>query len=114
MDSIQGWSYHAWCGALPSVCGGLQGRLNVEKAAVVGHSMGGASAIASTALSDAFKANVILDGWFYPIENGLYAKCSNRPTLMLNASTWQWAANVRRMLKLDADGRTERILLTMK
>lgn len=66
----------------------------MDRASIIGHSMGGASAIAATAFTDRFKASVILDGWLYPIERDLYRLCNGRPTLMLNASKWQWAENV--------------------
>jgi len=72
----------------------FQGRLDIDRASIIGHSMGGASAIAVQACTDRFKSSVILDGWLYPIERDLYQSCNGRPILMLNASKWQWAENV--------------------
>uniref|UniRef100_A0A915DVS9 1-alkyl-2-acetylglycerophosphocholine esterase n=1 Tax=Ditylenchus dipsaci TaxID=166011 RepID=A0A915DVS9_9BILA len=90
----------------------FKGRLDTSKASVIGHSFGGAAALASSALSSDFTASVCLDGWLYPIEDTLYSQV-DRPVLMLNASKWQWKENVRRMLMINSLP-SEKIMLTFK
>jgi len=77
----------------------FKNRLDVSRAATVGHSFGGASALAATSIKNWFKASVILDGWLFPIEEELYEGLQS-PVLFINASKWQWRKNVLRMLKL--------------
>ncbi|KAE9555576.1 hypothetical protein FO519_001247 [Halicephalobus sp. NKZ332] len=87
-------------------------RLDISKASVIGHSMGGATAIAAAAFSTDFQASVILDGWFYPIEHELYPR-TTQPALLLNVADWQWPENMKRIMKLDrAYG--EKVMFTFK
>ncbi|TKR82422.1 hypothetical protein L596_016151 [Steinernema carpocapsae] len=88
----------------------FKGRLDISKASIIGHSFGGASAIATSAFSTDFQAAVVLDGWMFPIEMDLYSRAS-QPTLFLNAGNWQWAENVRKMMKLDKS-QAERLMFT--
>ena len=87
-------------------------RLDIDKAALIGHSFGGATAVAAGAFNPEYKASVCLDGWFYPIERDLYEKIQ-QPILMLNASKWQWAKNVKRMKQMNANN-SEKIMFTLK
>uniref|UniRef100_A0A914UZI5 1-alkyl-2-acetylglycerophosphocholine esterase n=1 Tax=Plectus sambesii TaxID=2011161 RepID=A0A914UZI5_9BILA len=90
----------------------FKGRLDISRAAVAGHSFGGATAIASTAISNDFQAAVVLDGWMMPIEWDLYAK-AQQPLLFINAGVWQWTDNVKRMLKFDKLV-AERLMVTFR
>ncbi|KAK0406612.1 hypothetical protein QR680_018689 [Steinernema hermaphroditum] len=90
----------------------FKGRLDISKASVIGHSFGGATAIATSAFSTDFQTAVVLDGWMFPIEMDLYSRAS-QPTLFLNAGNWQWAENVMKMMKLDRS-QAERLMFTFK
>ncbi|KAH7706594.1 platelet-activating factor acetylhydrolase [Aphelenchoides avenae] len=90
----------------------FKGRLDISKAATIGHSFGGAVAVAAAAFSTDFQASVVMDGWFYPIEHEMYSRTS-QPALMINAQNWQWKKNVQRMLKLDKSA-SEKIMYTFK
>jgi hypothetical protein len=46
----------------------FKGRLDIDKAAVMGHSFGAASAIGAAAFSTDFVTCVSLDGWFYAVD----------------------------------------------
>lgn len=89
----------------------FKGRLLVDQAAVIGHSFGGAAALAAAAFSTDFQASVCWDGWLYPMEHDLYPRVT-QPSLLINASKWQWAENVKRMMKLPQTA--ERCLFTLK
>ncbi|KAI6209619.1 1-alkyl-2-acetylglycerophosphocholine esterase [Aphelenchoides besseyi] len=78
----------------------FKGRLDMEKAAMVGHSFGASAAIAAAAFSTDFSTAISLDGWLYPIETDLYSRVT-QSTLFLNASKWQWPENVKRMYHLE-------------
>lgn len=90
----------------------FKNRLDISKAGVMGHSFGGAAAVAAAAFSTDFQTSVVLDGWFYPIESSLYSK-TTQPALLLNASKWQWSENVKRMRKMDHTS-SEKIMITIK
>ncbi|KAI1718798.1 platelet-activating factor acetylhydrolase, isoform II domain-containing protein [Ditylenchus destructor] len=90
----------------------FKNRLDISNTAVIGHSFGGAAALAATACSSEFRTSVVLDGWLYPIDDELYPKIT-LPALFINASKWQWAENVRRMYKLD-NKQSEKVILTLK
>lgn len=58
------------------------------------------------------QASIALDGWFYAIDRNFYAQ-TNQPILMLNASKWQWAKNLRRMKKFNSE-KNDKIIFTLK
>ncbi|CAD5234730.1 unnamed protein product [Bursaphelenchus xylophilus] len=89
----------------------FKNRLLIDHAAVIGHSFGGAAALAAAAFSTDFQASVCWDGWLYPLEHDLYPRITQK-TLMINAQKWQWAENVKRMMRLPAAA--EKILFTLK
>lgn len=66
---------------------------------MIGHSFGGAAALAAAAFSTDFQASVCWDGWLYPLETDLYPRIT-QPSLLINAAKWQWAENVQRMMRL--------------
>ncbi|CAJ0926213.1 unnamed protein product, partial [Mesorhabditis belari] len=86
----------------------FKGRLDLSRAAAVGHSFGGATALGATAFSTDFQAAVVWDGWMLPVEEQMYERFT-QPTLFLNSGSWQWRKNVDKMLKVD---RCERTLFT--
>lgn len=87
-------------------------RLDIPKAAVIGHSMGGATAISAAAFSTDFQTSVVLDGWLYPIEHELYPR-TTQPALLLNVADWQWPENMKRIMKLDRTS-GEKIMFTFR
>lgn len=93
---------------------------------MIGHSFGGAAAVAAGAINSNYKVNlksiikkhiflkatICLDGWFYPIDRDLYWK-TYQPVLLLNASKWQWPKNVKRMKQMNSEV-SEKIMFTIK
>uniref|UniRef100_A0A7E4W5G9 1-alkyl-2-acetylglycerophosphocholine esterase n=1 Tax=Panagrellus redivivus TaxID=6233 RepID=A0A7E4W5G9_PANRE len=90
----------------------FKNRLDISKAAVIGHSMGGATAVAAAAFSTDFRCCIVLDGWLYPIEHELYAQ-TTMPALMLNVDGWQWAENIKRIQRMNSEA-AEKPLFTFK
>lgn len=85
--------------------GVFKSRLNLSRAAVAGHSFGGATALAATAFSTDFQAAVVLDGWMFPLDSDQYSRAV-QPTLFLNAGRWQWKENldsIRRFCSEEAE-----------
>jgi len=81
----------------------FEGAIDINKCAVMGHSFGGGTAITALAKDERFKVGVGLDSWMFPLDSEIYRKIPPNPFLLINAETFQWAANIANMRKLDAD-----------
>ncbi|CAB3401146.1 unnamed protein product [Caenorhabditis bovis] len=77
----------------------FKGRLNISNAAVIGHSFGGATALASSAYTTDFQKAIVLDGWTFPLD-ATQQEQSNQPTMFLNVGDWQWNENLEVMRKI--------------
>ena len=95
----------------------FKGAIDVNKCAVMGHSFGGGTAITALSKDDRFKVGIGLDTWMYPLDREVYRKISPVPFLFINTESFQWAANIADMRKLDADVfniDAERLMVTLK
>ena len=81
----------------------FKGAIDVNKCAVMGHSFGGGTAVTALSKDDRFKVGIGLDTWMYPLDSEIYQKISPVPFLFINTESFQWAANIADMRKLDAD-----------
>ena len=81
----------------------FKGAIDVNKCAVMGHSFGGGTAVTALSKDDRFKVGIGLDTWMYPLDSEIYQKVSPVPFLFINTESFQWAANIADMRKLDAD-----------
>lgn len=62
----------------------FEGLIDLEKAVIMGHSMGGATAIMSAGAELRFKLAVCLDAWMYPIKDEMFDLVT-QPILFINA-----------------------------
>jgi len=70
-----------------------KGRLDVARAIVGGHSMGGATAIAALHQLAWPRAGILLDAWMLPLQETVLAAPS-RPVLAVNSENFtKWASN---------------------
>lgn len=95
---------------------GFSGRLELDKCAVVGHSFGGATAVASLANNERFKVGVLLDGWMFPLDDKIYEQKMQQPMLFINSETFSDNKNIKRMRKLNnglADPGSDRKMITL-
>jgi platelet-activating factor acetylhydrolase len=93
----------------------FKGMLDMDKLAIVGHSFGGATVVASCAKEKRFKLGVALDSWMLPVDQSLYNDVT-QPMLLVNTENFQWVENVRDMynLKVNQDNQLRRVLITIK
>lgn len=79
----------------------------MDKIVVMGHSMGGATALMSAAAELRFKAVVGLDPWMYPIKDEPLDLIS-QPVLFINTETLSKGANKTKMAELmTGEGKQE-------
>ncbi len=64
----------------------FEGLLDLEKAIIMGHSMGGATAIMSAATELRFRVAICLDPWMYPIKDELFDLVT-QPIIFINTET---------------------------
>jgi platelet-activating factor acetylhydrolase len=78
----------------------FQGRLDISKAAIMGHSFGGATTIQALSEDQRFLCGIAMDCWMLPIHRDLLEAGVHQPLLFINSSDFQWAENVRKMMQL--------------
>lgn len=66
----------------------LNGKLNLEKIAVGGHSYGGATAIQSAKIDERIKTCFILDGWINPVPKTTIEQGLQKPILSMGRPSW--------------------------
>ncbi|CAI5455068.1 unnamed protein product [Caenorhabditis angaria] len=71
----------------------------MQTAAVVGHSFGGGTALASTAYTTDFQKAIVMDGWMFPLDVNQQEQ-SNQPTMFINIGDWQWNENLDVMKRI--------------
>nr|XP_039260937.1 platelet-activating factor acetylhydrolase-like [Styela clava] len=69
-------------------------KIDIDKAAVIGHSFGGATSITSLVKDLRFKAGIPLDVWMYPLGPEVYKANIDTPLLFINSESFQWEANI--------------------
>lgn len=78
----------------------FEGLIDLERALVMGHSMGGATAIMSAATELRFRVAVCLDAWMYPIKNEMFDLVT-QPILFINTEKHiQMEENLDKMKEL--------------
>jgi platelet-activating factor acetylhydrolase len=78
----------------------FQGRLDLRKAAIMGHSFGGATTIQALSQDHRFMCGIALDCWMVPVHRDLLETGVQQPLLFINSFTFQWPDSVRKMMKL--------------
>ncbi|PIK41276.1 Platelet-activating factor acetylhydrolase [Apostichopus japonicus] len=77
----------------------LQGKLDLDRVAICGHSFGGGTSIVAMAKDSRFKCSVPLDAWLFPLSGDVYEKVQ-QPILFINTYYFQWKENISKMNKL--------------
>ncbi|KAL3890000.1 hypothetical protein ACJMK2_002307 [Sinanodonta woodiana] len=90
----------------------FKGKLDLSKAAMVGHSFGGATCVCALAKDKRFKVGIVLDGWMHPLDEEVIPMVT-QPILMLNYASFQWRKNIEQMRQLERQD-VERIMITIK
>ena len=67
----------------------LNGKLNLEKIAVGGHSYGGATAIHSAKTDKRIKTCFVLDGWINPVPKATIEQGLQKPILSMGRPSWE-------------------------
>ena len=67
----------------------LNGKLNLEKIAVGGHSYGGATAIQSAKTDKRIKTCFVLDGWINPLPKATIEQGLQKPILFMGRPSWE-------------------------
>ncbi|KAF7242502.1 Platelet-activating factor acetylhydrolase 2, cytoplasmic [Varanus komodoensis] len=87
----------------------LKDNVDLTKAAVMGHSFGGATSILALVKEAQFKCAVALDAWMFPLENSLYPKVT-KPVLFVNTEAFQTAESVAKMKKIATTSSETKII----
>ncbi|XP_054156830.1 platelet-activating factor acetylhydrolase 2, cytoplasmic-like isoform X2 [Oppia nitens] len=78
----------------------FEGLIDLEKAIIMGHSMGGATALMSAGTELRFKVAVCLDAWMYPIKDECFDLVT-QPILFINTENFiEMEANLNKMKEL--------------
>jgi platelet-activating factor acetylhydrolase len=85
----------------------FQGRLDLRKAAIMGHSFGGATTIQALSQDHRFQCGIAMDCWMLPIHPDLLETGVTQPLLFINSSDFQWAENVRAMFQLSHSSKND-------
>lgn len=73
----------------------LNGRLDASRIGIFGHSFGGSTSVAASAVDPRLRSAMSLDGWF---EHFDFDKFSFRkPLFFVNSELWQWKENLDKM-----------------
>lgn len=89
-------------------------RLDTTRVAVIGHSFGGATVLATLATDERFKVGISLDGWFHPVDDKI-DQTAKQPCLLFNMEEFQWEKNVKRMFQFQqAYPSADRPMLTLR
>ncbi|XP_026274506.1 platelet-activating factor acetylhydrolase [Frankliniella occidentalis] len=94
----------------------FKGQLNFEKAVMMGHSFGGASALLTLYKDHRFKYGVILDSWMYTLKDEPDMPGSiKQPLIFINTETFHIDSNITTMQKfIDHPQDAERHLYTIR
>lgn len=69
---------------------------------IIGHSFGGATAIASSKTIESIKCGVSLDGWMWPVDEELRKReAKSKQVLFINSDIFQWKDNIDRMNQIS-------------
>ncbi|PIK42123.1 putative platelet-activating factor acetylhydrolase-like [Apostichopus japonicus] len=92
----------------------LQGKLDLDRVAICGHSFGGGTSIVAMSKDSRFKCSVPLDAWLFPLSGDVYEKVQ-QPILFINTYYFQWKDNISKMNKLmPSEYNDARRLLTIR
>lgn len=82
-----------------SVIAGLKGRLDLSRAAAIGHSFGAATSLMAASKDPRFHSVTAMDPWMYPLPSA-FLHGPAAPLLVVNSETFHWAANLRALQRV--------------
>ena len=79
----------------------LNGKLDLQKIAVAGHSYGGSTATVAAHKDDRIKACAVLDSWLSPVPEPIISSGMHVPFLFMGRPSWEGSDYPGNYLKLD-------------
>ncbi|XP_052764491.1 platelet-activating factor acetylhydrolase 2, cytoplasmic-like [Mya arenaria] len=90
----------------------FKGRLDLDRASVIGHSFGATTVAAALAEDTRFRLGIMLDAWMHPANQELCEKIT-QPVLLMQFEKFQWEENARQLLWLKSE-KAERRFITLR
>ncbi|XP_069092178.1 platelet-activating factor acetylhydrolase isoform X1 [Pleurodeles waltl] len=90
----------------------IQGCIDVDRIASMGHSFGAATVIQCLTQDARFRCGIALDVWMFPLGEEVYSAV-HQPLLFINSERFQWTQNVLQIKKLDS-ATVDRRMITIK
>ncbi|XP_077151468.1 platelet-activating factor acetylhydrolase 2, cytoplasmic isoform X2 [Ranitomeya variabilis] len=81
----------------------LKDRIDFNRVAVMGHSLGGATALLTLVKNDIFRCAVVLDPWMFPLEDTCYPGIQ-KPILLINTETFQTRDSIEKIKRMNSHG----------
>ncbi|KAG8511986.1 Platelet-activating factor acetylhydrolase, partial [Galemys pyrenaicus] len=90
----------------------LEGSIDRNKIAIIGHSFGGATVIQALSEDQRFRCGIALDAWMYPLGDEVYSRIP-QPLFFINSEHFYNHENIEKMKKCYLPDR-ERKMITIK
>ncbi|XP_004674080.1 PREDICTED: platelet-activating factor acetylhydrolase [Condylura cristata] len=89
----------------------LEGSIDRNKIAIIGHSFGGATVLQALSEDQRFRCGIALDAWMFPLGDEVYSRIP-QPLFFINSERFQYPDNIEKMKKCYLPDR-ERKMITI-